>query len=236
MRFATPLGCALLVAASLAGASRDAAVPARVSGLDAQERTDGWRPLFDGRTLDGWRGFRADTPPAGWAAVDGMMVRQGSGGDIVTVEEFGDFELQLEWRISEGGNSGIFFHVARTGRETWESGPEMQLLDNARHVDGKNPLTSAGANYALHAPSRDVTRPVGAWNDVVLRVTGPRVEHWLNGTKVVEYELWSPAWEAAVKASKFSTMPAYGRARRGHIALQDHGDVVWFRNIRIRSL
>jgi hypothetical protein len=110
----------------------------------------------------------------------------------------------------------------------------MQILDNARHPDGKSPLTSAGANYGLHAPVRDVTRPVGEWNDVRLVVAGARVEHWLNGIKVVEYELWSPAWESLVKTSKFVTMPAYGRAKRGRIALQDHGDPVWFRNITIR--
>lgn len=202
----------------------------------AGDSAAGWRSLFDGRSLGGWRGFTSDTPPAGWVAVDGTLMRQGSGGDLVTVEEFGDFELRLQWKIAEGGNSGIFFHVTSSGSQVWESGPEMQILDNARHVDGKNPLTSAGANYGLHAPVRDATRPVGEWNDVVLLVSGARVEHWLNGVKVVEYELWSPAWESLVKASKFVTMPAYGRAKRGRIALQDHGDPVWFRDIRIRPM
>jgi hypothetical protein len=112
----------------------------------------------------------------------------------------------------------------------------MQVVDNVRHRDGKNPLTSAGSNYALHAPVRDVTRPVGEWNDVGLVVKSPHVEHWLNGVKIVEYELWSPDWEARVKASKFSTMPGYGRAKRGHIALQDHGDRVWYRHIKIRPM
>jgi hypothetical protein len=194
------------------------------------------KSLFDGRSLEGWRGFRSNQPPPGWAAVDGTLARTGPGGDIVTVDEFGDFDLRLQWKISEGGNSGIIFRVANVGSEVWESGPELQILDNARHVDGKNPLTSAGANYALHAPVRDVTRPVGDWNDVRLVVAGARVEHWMNGVKVVEYELWSPAWESLVKASKFVKMPAYGRAKRGRIALQDHGDRVWFRNITIRPM
>jgi hypothetical protein len=197
---------------------------------------DQWRPLFNGRTLDGWRAFKSEKPPSGWAAVDGTLARTGPGGDIVTVDEFGDFELRLQWKIAAGGNSGIFFRVVTTGSEVWESGPEMQILDNARHADGKNPLTSAGANYGLHAPVRDVTRPVGEWNDVRLLVAGAKVEHWLNDVNVVEYELWSPAWESVVKASKFVTMPAYGRARRGRIALQDHGDPVWFRNITIRPM
>jgi hypothetical protein len=165
-----------------------------------------------------------------------MLVREGVGGDILTVDEFGDFELRLQWRIAEGGNSGVFFRVRREGAQVWESGPELQILDNARHVDGKEPRTSAGANYGLHAPVRDVTRPVGEWNDLALRVMDSHVEHWLNGVKVVEYELWSREWEALVAGSKFVTLPAYGRTRRGHIALQDHGDPVWFRDIRIRPL
>jgi hypothetical protein len=194
------------------------------------------KSLFDGRTLSGWRGFTSEAPPSGWSVVDGTLARTGPGGDIVTVDEFGDFDLRLQWKISEGGNSGIIFRVVNVGSEVWESGPEMQILDNARHADGKSPLTSAGANYGLQAPVRDVTRPVGEWNDVRLVVAGAHVEHWLNGVKVVEYELWSPAWESLVKASKFVTMPAYGRARRGRIALQNHGDPVWFRNITIRPM
>ena len=194
------------------------------------------RSLFNGRTLDGWRGFTSDTPPAGWSVVDGTLARTGPGGDIVTVDEFGDFDLRLQWKISEGGNSGIIFRVVNVGAEVWESGPEMQILDNARHADGKNPLTSAGANYGLQAPVRDVTRPVGEWNDARLVVAGAHVEHWMNGVKIVEYELWSPAWESLVKASKFVKMPAYGRAKRGRIALQNHGDPVWFRNITIRPM
>jgi hypothetical protein len=214
----------------LARQSDEAASKMAVSADQSPE----WTMLFDGQSLKGWRGFTSESPPSGWAAMDGMLTRLGPGGDIVTSDAFGDFELRLQWKISEGGNSGIFFHVALTGQEVWESGPEMQVLDNARHVDGKDPRTSAGSNYGLQAPTRDVTRPAGEWNDVRLIVSGAHVEHWLNGVKIVEYELWSPEWEAAVKASKFSTLPNYGRARRGHIALQDHGDPVWYRDIRIR--
>jgi hypothetical protein len=223
----------VLILACATGPQEGSALSAASAG---GAQTDVWKPLFDGRSLSGWRGGKSQAPPAGWAAVEGTLARQGSGGDILTVEEFGDFELRLQWKIAEGGNSGIFFHVLSDGREVWESGPEMQILDNARHVDGRSPLTSAGANYGLHAPLRDVTRPVGEWNDVALLVSGPSVQHWLNGVKVVEYELWSPQWESLVKASKFGTLPRYGRAKRGHIALQDHGDPVWFRDIRIRRL
>ena len=154
----------------------------------------------------------------------------------MTVEQFGNFELRLDWRISEGGNSGIMFRVSPDGKETYETGPEMQVLDNQRHADGKDPLTTAGSCYGLYAPVRDVTRPVGEWNVVVIIARGAHVEYWLNDVQVVKYELWSPEWEALVKASKFGSMPGYGRSKKGHIVLQDHDDQVWYRNIRIRQL
>lgn len=204
--------------------------------LTAAERAAGWRLLFDGQTLAGWRSLKSDKPPPGWRAANGELIRDGEGGDLLTAEQFADFELALEWRIAEGGNSGILFRVRTDHDEVWETGPELQLLDNARHPDGRNPLTSAGANYALHAPSRDATRPPGEWNDTRLLAQGAQVRHWLNGVPVVEYELWSEDWEARVAASKFAELPHYGRARRGHIALQDHGDLVAFRNLRIRPL
>lgn len=226
---------ALLVWLALScGASTAAAqMPGSLSPGD---RAAGWRLLFDGTTLAGWRAFKSLEPPTGWKAVDGALVRAGSGGDIMTVDEFADFELSLEWRIAKGGNSGIMFRVTSDGAQTYETGPEMQVLDNAGHADGKDPATSAGSNYALYAPVRDLTRPVGQWNQVRLVVRGAHVEHWLNGVKLLEYELWSPDWEARVAKSKFKTMPGYGRAKRGHLVLQDHGDEVAYRNIRIRPL
>jgi 3-keto-disaccharide hydrolase len=204
--------------------------------LTPEEKAAGWKLLFDGKSLAGWRGFKTETPPAGWKAVDGTLTRESGGGDLMTADQYGDFELRLEWKISAGGNSGIMFRVTPDGEETWHSGPEMQVLDNAKHKDGANPLTSAGSNYAVNAPIRDVTKPVGQWNSVRLVVKGAHVEHWLNDVKVVEYELWSPDWDKRVKASKFATIPQYGKAKRGYIAIQDHGDRVWYRNIKIKSL
>lgn len=204
--------------------------------LSPEEKAAGGKLLFDGKTLNGWRGLASSTPGTGWQAVDGALARVGRGGDILTVEQFGDFELTLEWKIAEGGNSGIFFRVMLDKDEVWHTGPEMQVLDNGRHRDGKDSKTSAGSNYALHAPARDVTRPIGEWNAVRLVVKGPHVEHWMNGEKLLEYELWSPDWEARVNATKFKDLPAYGRAKTGHLALQDHGDPVWYRNIKIRPL
>jgi hypothetical protein len=209
------------------------------NALSAKEQAAGWKLLFDGKSLAGWKGFKKDTPGAGWKAVDGVLHRAAEGGDLLTVEQFGDFELTVDWKIEKGGNSGIFFRVVDEGEQAWWSGPEVQILDNAVHRDGKIELTSAGSNYAVHPPVRDVTKPIGEWNTVRLVVKGAHVEQWMNGVKLLEYELWSPDWETRVKASKFGKSPLYelyGRAKRGHIALQDHGDPVWFRNIKIRPL
>jgi hypothetical protein len=222
---------AVLVAlmSSFAGASAQ-------NALTEQERAEGWRRLFDGRTTEGWRGFRRDAMPAGWQVVDGALTRVAAGGDIITTEQFGSFELALEWKVAPGGNSGIFFNVTEDADYVWQTGPEYQILDDVGHRDGHTPETSAGSNYALHAPATAAAKPAGEWNSTRLLVRGDRVEHWLNGGLIVSYELGSDEWKALVAASKFRDMPGYGRARRGHIALQDHGDPVAFRNIRIRSL
>jgi hypothetical protein len=209
--------------------------------LSDADRAAGWQMLFDGTDLSQWRGYRRQDLPAAWHVEGGTLAFaptnvEASRGDLVTRDEYGDFELTLDWKVSPGGNSGIMYRVTEDAERTYETGPEYQVLDNTRHPDGKNPLTSAGADYGLYAPTADVTRPVGEWNAVRIVARGAHVEHWLNGQKVVEYELWSPDWEAKVKASKFAAWPGYGRARRGHIALQDHGNPVWFRNIRIRRL
>jgi len=197
-----------------------------------------WTNLLDGSAA-AWRGYRATTLPAGWtfdAATGVLADATPGGGDIITRVQYGDFELELDWRISSKGNSGVFFRAGEGTEDIYENAPEMQILDNGGHPDGRNPLTSAGSNFALIAPSADVTRPVGEWNRARLVVTGSHVEHWLNGTKLLEYELWSPEWKALVGASKFRQWPTYGLATRGHIGLQDHGNVVAFRNIRIREI
>ena len=204
--------------------------------LTAGERANGWRLLFDGKTTSGWRGFKHQAAPAGWQVLDGALTRAGEGGDLMTAEQFGSFDLQLEWKIAPGGNSGIMFHVSEDGDETYHTGPEFQILDNARHKDGQDPLTSAGACYALYAPSKDVTRPPGTWNAVRLVVNGSRVQHWLNGTKVVEYDMASADWKTKVAGSKFKEWPRFGTIPTGHIVLQDHGDRVAYRNIKIRTI
>lgn len=232
-RFQTHLlqGIAWAVGDPAGGADQPAA-----DTLTGAEKAQGWALLFDGESLAGWRGYRRDAAPEGWQAVDGTLARVGRGGDLVTVEQFADFELRFDWRVEEGGNSGVMFRVAEGDGPTWHTGPEFQILHNAGHRDGRAPVTSAGSNYALHAPARDATRPVGTWNTARLVVRGARVEHWMNGQRLLAYELGGPDWERRVRASKFAAVPRYGREPRGHIAIQDHGDPVAFRNIKIRRL
>ena len=212
--------------------------------LTAAEKKDGWELLFDGKSLDAWRGFKMQTVPVGWTVKDGAIhfmpppkdAPAGERQDIITQKQYQDFELVVEWAVTPAGNSGIFFHVAEKGARTYETGPEFQILDNKGHKDGEKPVTSAGSNYALHPPVKDVTKPIGEWNEARVTVKGAHVTHSLNGTKLLEYDLWTPEWKAMVEASKFKAMPGYGLEKTGHIALQDHGDHVMFRNVKIRPL
>jgi hypothetical protein len=204
--------------------------------LTAAERAAGWRLVFDGTSTSGWRGYRQSTIPAGWTVVDAALTRVSGGGDIITVDQFTNFELSLEWQISPGGNSGIMYRVTESADATFHTGPEMQVLDNAGHADGANPLSRAGACYSLYAPTADVVRPPGAWNEVRIVVNGALVQHWLNGTRIVEYELGSADWIARLSNSPLRDFAGYGRQPRGHIALQDHGDRVAYRSIKIRVM
>jgi hypothetical protein len=207
-----------------------------VNRLTRQEEAAGWRLLFDGRTLGSWRGFRMEDVPPGWKVVDGTITRVGSGADLITRDQFANFELSLEWRVASGGNSGVMYRVTEEGTATYETGPEMQVLDDARHEDGKSRLTAAGAIYGLYPAPEGAVKQAGSWNTARIVVNGNRVEHWLNGVLTARYELRSPEWDQKVAASKFSQWPGYGRAARGHIALQDHGDLVSYRSIKIRTL
>jgi 3-keto-disaccharide hydrolase len=197
------------------------------------EISDGWFSLFNGNSLTGWRGYRSKQVGTGWKAEDGVLTRVESGaGDLVTIADFQDFELQLDWRISKGGNSGILYRVGLDANETYESGPEYQVLDNATET---HPEYTAAALYELVAPSEDRTRNVGEWNEARIIVRGWHIQHWLNGYKVVDIDLASPYGKELLKNSKFNQMPKFATSLRGHIALQDHGNEVSFRNIRIRE-
>ena len=207
-----------------------------VNQLSTAEREAGWRLLFDGQSLAQWRSYREDDLDSGWAVENGCLARVGRAGDIITREQFGDFELKLEWRISEAGNSGIFIRGDESGGSIHHTGFEMQILDNAGHSDAKDPSHRAGAFYDMIEPDHDTSQPVGYWNRVHIIARGPEVEFWLNDRLTAAFEQGSPEWQRLYENSKFANRPAYGSLLKGHIGLQDHWDKVWFRNIRILEL
>lgn len=199
-----------------------------------------WVALLKGNDVTAWRGFRQKEFPAkGWDVADGVLhhAKGGGGGDLVTRETYGDFELRFQWKVSPGANSGVMYRVSEEFAAPYESGPEYQVLDDARHADGKNPKTSAAALYALIACNASkATKPVGEWNKGRIVVRANHVEHWLNGARVVEYDFNGPALASLVAESKFKAWPGFAKQAAGHICLQDHGDEVWYRNIRIRRI
>jgi hypothetical protein len=228
------LGLAIL---ALAGGS----AMAQPNTLSPAEQKAGWKLLFDGKTTAGWRGFKkTDFPTARWEVQDGALHLRPTGtgdshgaGDIVTTDTFTDFDLVWEWRISPGGNSGVKYFVTED-----REGPiahEYQILDDARHPDGRiGPHRQTAAFYDVLPPAADKPlKPVGEWNLSRVVVKGSHVEHWLNSRKVLEYELGSPALQAAIAKSKFKDVAGFGTKIRGRILLQDHGDEVWYRSIRI---
>jgi len=245
-------GEAVLVAVSLAvlaGCNSEApheAVAEETAVTNEASMADGeWVELFNGRNLDGWRSYGGGEPNDAWVVEDGVLfldvdadTDETTGGDLITEDQFENFELELEWKLTEGGNSGIFYGVREIeGHEVaYETGIEMQILDDDRHPDGRAPETSAGACYALYGPTEDAVRPVGEFNKARLVVKDGHAEHWLNGQKIVEYEIGSEDWNRRVAESKFAGWEHFAKYRKGHIGLQDHTDPVWFRNIRIRQL
>jgi hypothetical protein len=197
----------------------------------------GWRPLLEDHSASAWRGWKTPGLPEGWQVAGGVLSKNGPVEDLVTNESFGNFELELEWKLGKGGNSGIFFRGTRDYEHVYWSGPEYQLLDDANAPDGSNRLTAAAAAYALYGAPAGVVRPFDHWNRTRLVVRGTHVEHWLNGRKVVEYELQSADWKSKVAASKFAAYPNYGLASTGLIGLQgDHPGALAIRRLRIREL
>ena len=198
-----------------------------------------WIVLFDGTSTDAWRGYqRQDFPSDGWKIENGSLktIVGGDQCDIITKEKYSDFELDLEWRVAPGGNSGIFYRATEDYPAMWQSAPEMQVLDDSLHPDGKNSKTSAGSLYDLIAPTNKVLRPVGEYNQVRILVQGNHVEQWLNGVKIVEYELGSEMLQNLIAESKFKDFSEFAKAKAGFIGLQHHGQEVWYRDIRIRAL
>ena len=218
--------------------------------LTKKEKKEGWVLLFDGKTTDGWRGYdKTAFPEKGWTVEDGTLHVIGSsrgeagggGGDLLYDKKFRNFELSLEWKVSEGGNSGIFYLAQEIpGEPVWKSAPEMQILDNERHPDAKlgvNGNRAAGSLYDLIPGDLKAVKPAGEWNKVSILVYKGTVVHFVNGKQVLEYHLWTDDWKNMVLNSKFKDYTWFlNTAEEGFIVLQDHGDDVWFRNIKIKEM
>jgi hypothetical protein len=195
--------------------------------------------LFDGKETSAWKGYKQDQfPSKEWVIDDGALKTvPGKSVDLVTREKYKDFDLSFEWKVPPAGNSGVMYNVDEAGRAPWHSGPEYQVLDDARHPDGKNPKTTSGSLYALIAPNEKKTvKPVGEWNQSRIVSKSGRVEHWLNGAKVVEFDWNDPKLRADVKKSKFGEHATFMAKDEGHIVFQHHGEEVWYRNIRVKRL
>ena len=200
-----------------------------------------WEPLFNGKTLEGWRTYQ-NKPADSWQVHDGALSNKGNKdpgtrhADLITEKEYENFELSLDWKIAPAANSGILYMVTEEYPSSYLSGPEYQLLDDRGYPEKIEDWQKTGANYAMDAPALDATKPAGEWNHTVIIVNKGHVEHWLNGKKVVSYELWNDAWQQHKAAGKWKNEKGYGLAHKGHIALQDHGGEAWFKNIRIKEL
>ncbi|KQM66287.1 MULTISPECIES: 3-keto-disaccharide hydrolase [unclassified Sphingomonas] len=240
MRMAFGIGAALVLLASSVPAQ-----PARerVNVLTAQERAQGWRLLFNGRDLSGWRSFDGTPPARTWTVRDGTLALtkadgQMSGTDLVTADMFGAFELTLDWKVERGGNSGILYLARKTPDAPllYQTGLEMQVLDDEGHSDGKIPTHRAGALYDMTVPPAGISRPAGSWNHARLLVERGRIRQWLNGALTADVSYGDDAWRKRVAASKFAKMPSFGTFSSGVVGLQDHGEPVAFRNIKLRRI
>jgi hypothetical protein len=238
----------LFTLATIALAQQTQKPQARPNTLTPLEKKEGWKLLFDGKTMKGWRGaYLTGLPKRGWSVRDGMLIVRESGGgeatfggDIVTIREFSNFELKVDFKLTEGANSGIKYFVTEQQPKTPGSaiGLEYQLLDDARHPDAKlgiNGNRTLASLYDLMPATNKKVNPIGEWNHARILVRGRHVEHWLNGVKVLEYERGGKEFLAHKAQSKFKDRPHFGEARKGHILLQDHGNQVFFRNIKIRT-
>ena len=233
-RFSRPQSSLVLVTLICAACARVAVADSSgFNQLSEVEKKSGWRLLFDGKTTKGWRNYKKDSVNAGWQIKDGVLSRVERGaGDIMTVDQFDAFELSLEYRISKGGNSGVMFHVTEEEARPWQTGPEIQVQDN---VDGHDPQ-KAGWLYQLYRANEDATKPAGEWNQIRIRIAPKECVHYMNGVRYARYVKGSRDWDARVAKSKFSKYERFGKATRGHICLQDHGNEVAYRNIKVRPL
>jgi len=230
-RWILPLAAAMIAACGGGQRNRDEGAFPVVDTM-----RNGWASLFDGRTLTGWHDYQqAPGVTTGWTVDNGTIRTDGNAADLVSDEQYGSFDLELEWKVAPGANSGIFYWANEGTDHIYENAPEMQVLDNAGAPDGKSPLTAAGSLYDLYPAPISAAKPAGEWNTVRIVVRGAKVEQWLNDQKVVDVNFDSKEMRDRIAASKFKDWLTFGKSHRGHIGLQSHGGTVWFRNIRIKD-
>jgi hypothetical protein len=207
--------------------------------LTKKEKKEGWVLLFDGKTTTGWRAYK-NKEQDGWAVKDGQLYCKEDGvtkrADMITADQYENYEFQIDWKISPKKNSGIIYMVTEDNGASYESGPEYQLIDDLGYPNKLSEKQLSGSNYDMQAPSAKLAKPVGEFNHTKIVINKGHVEHWLNGTKVVEYELWSDAWNQQKENSKWKNVKPYGMSKKGYIALQDHGGGIAFKNIKIKPL
>jgi len=209
------------------------AIDSKPNTLSDKEKKEGWKLLFDGKSTTGWRNYKKTEVGPGWQVKNGELTRADKGaGDIITNDKFAAFELVLEYKISKGGNSGLMFHVTEEAGTPWMTGPEIQIQDN---VDGHDPQ-KAGWLYQLYKPEADATKPVGQWNELRVLIHPEKSTVWMNGIKYYDFVKGSKDWDEKVAKSKFGKMAQFGKPTSGHISLQDHGNEVAFRNIKVRPI
>lgn len=220
----------------IAAAALPLLASAEMNTLTEQEQKDGWKLLFDGKTFNGWRNYNAKGVKDGWKIEDGTMKHTKGGKDLMTEEQYENFELKLEWKIAEGANSGIFLGVREIKDKISRSGIEMQIIDNERHPDAKNEKNVSGACYALYKPPVGADKKAGEWNQVRILKVGSHYQFFQNGVKTADFDLESTEFINLIAEAKFKDWPHFARYRKGHIGLQDHGDVVYFRNIKLKEI
>jgi len=225
-----------------AGNENVAAAPVAANALSDDEKSAGWKLLFNGQNLDGWRVYKGKDGKT-WSALDGTLHCTGSTtdksdmrGDLISTDQYENFELEADWKLAPQGNSGILYLVTEEFDAPYMSGPEYQIIDDNNFPEKLEDWQKSGANYAMNPPAKLAAKPIGEWNHTRIVVNKGHVEHWLNGEKVVDTQMWTPEWEKEKANGKWKDYKGYGTAKKGHICLQDHGSEIWFRNVKIKPL
>jgi hypothetical protein len=209
--------------------------------LTDAEKKQGWILLFDGKSTENWRTYK-NLPDNSWEIVDGQLHCKSDAqgvsqrADLVTIKSYDRFEIQIDWKVEKGANSGLLYRVQETQKDAYDTGPEYQMIDDLGYNGKLEDWQKSGADYAMHPPSMIMSKPAGEYNHTLLVVNGPHIEHWLNGMKVADFQAWTPEWEKLKANGKWKDYPEYGISKTGLIDLQNHGGGVWIKNVKVREI